>query len=110
MNYYSFEVGNNIYKLRLNTRAIIALEKKLGCNPIGIFDVNGISLPSVTQMVEVLHASAQQLEHGINIDKAYDIFDAYIADGHSMNDFVYVILEIYRESGLIPKEVETEKN
>ena len=32
MNYINFVAGNKEYKLRLSTRAIVALEKQLGCN------------------------------------------------------------------------------
>jgi hypothetical protein len=59
MNYIDFEAGNKTYKLRLNTRNIITLEKTLGCNPLHIFDTTGATLPSVTSMVAVLHASLQ---------------------------------------------------
>jgi hypothetical protein len=44
------------------------------------------------------------------MNDAYEIFDAYIEDGNSVDNFIYVVLDIYRESGLIPKEVDTEKN
>jgi hypothetical protein len=109
MMYVDFEAGNKSYKLRLNTRNTVALEKILGCNPLNIFDVNGESLPAVTTMVAVLHASLQQYQHGISMNDAYDIFDAYLEE-HSIDEFVFVILDIYRESGLIPKEVSGEKN
>ena len=52
-------------------------------------------------MVQILYSSLQQLNHGISLDKAYDIFDAYLADGHSSTDFVQVIVDIYKVSGLI---------
>ena len=107
--FINFEVNNNTYKLRLNTKNVVALEKTLGCNPVGIFDVTGDNLPSVTSMVAVLHASLQQYNHGISLADTYDIFDDYLAEGHTVDEFVYVILDIYRESGLIPK-VEDEKN
>lgn len=59
-------------------------------------------------MVAVLHASLQQYNHGITLNDAYDIFDDYLADGHSSVDFLPVIMDIYRASGIIPKD--TEKN
>lgn len=109
--YYDFKAGNNEYKLRLNTRNIIALEKQLGCNPIMIFGADGESIPTVSAMVVILHASLQSYEHGINLDKAYDIFDEYLADGNTAVDFVKVIMEIYKASGIVPKEVgNDEKN
>lgn len=103
MMYYDFEAGNKAYKLRLNTRGIVSLEKRLGCNPLAIFG-NGESMPTLTSMVEVLHASLQSYHHGITIDDAYDIFDAYLEDGNSMTDFVKVILEIYKASGIIKEQ------
>ena len=110
--FVNFEANNKTYKLRLNTRNVVALEKSLGCNPVSIFDMGGDNLPSVTSMVAVLHASLQQYNHGISLNDTYDIFDEYLAEGHTVDEFVYVILDIYRESGLIPKthEEEEEKN
>ena len=100
MLYYEFTVGNETYKLRLNTRNLVALEKQLGCNPIAIFK-DGNSIPTITEMVNVLYASLQQFNHGISYDDAFDIFDRYLADGNNATDFINVILEIYKVSGLI---------
>lgn len=110
MMYVDFEAGNKAYKLRLNTRNTIALEKVLGCNPLNIFDTNGERMPAVTVLVAVLHASLQQYHHGITMNDAYDIFDAYLEDGHTVDEFIFVVLDIYKESGLIPKEADTTKN
>lgn len=110
MNYIDFEAGNKSYKLRLNTRNTIMLEKQLGCNPLSIFG-DGESIPTITTMVAILHASAQQYNHGITLNDAYDIFDAYLADGHASTDFIPTILEIYKASGLIKDTAdEQEKN
>ena len=108
MLFYDFEAGNNTYKLRLSTRNIVALEKQLGCNPLGIFKDED-TLPTVSEMVAVLFNSLQQFNHGISMNDAYDIFDAYLADGHSMTDFIPVILEVYKVSGIL-KEDASEKN
>jgi hypothetical protein len=105
MNYIDFEAGNKAYKLRLNTRGIVLLEKQLGCNPLNIFGANGETIPTITVMVAILHASMQQYNHGITLNDAYDIFDSWLADGHSTTDFIPVILEIYKTSGIIPKDV-----
>lgn len=109
MMYIDFSAGNKDYKLRLNTRAIVTLEKSIGCNPLAIFGA-GDTIPTITTMVAILHAALQQYQHGITMADAYDIFDSYLADGHNMTDFIPVILDIYRESGLIGKEEENEKN
>ncbi len=109
MMYVDFTAGNKDYKLRLSTRNVVALEKQLGCNPLGIFG-NGDTIPTITQMVNVLYASLQQLNHGISLNEAYDIFDAYLDDGHSATDFIQVILDVYKVSGIIKAEDTGEKN
>ena len=107
MNYVEFEVGTKSYKLRLSTRNVVLLEKSIGCNPLSIFG-DGDTVPTVTVMVSVLHAALQQYQHGISLNDTYDIFDRYLED-HNAIDFCAVILDIYRVSGIIPKENE-EKN
>jgi hypothetical protein len=108
MMYFDFNAGNKAYKLRLSTRNIVALEKQIGCNPLAIFG-SGDTIPTISVMVAILHASLQAYEHGITLNDAYDIFDAYLADGNQMTDFIAVILEIYKVSGLIKGDA-TEKN
>lgn len=104
MNYINFEVGNENYKLRLNTRNIVLLEKQLGCNPLNIFGANYDTVPTITTMVTILHAALQQYNHGIGMNEAYDIFDKYLDDGHATTDFIPVMMDIYKASGIIPKD------
>lgn len=110
MNYIDFEVGSKTYKLRLNTRAIVLLEKQLGCNPLSIFgfDYTQPQLPSFTTMVSILHASLQQYNHGITLNDAYDIFDEYLAE-HDSTEFISVIMELYKASGIMPKDSKGEE-
>lgn len=107
--YVDFTAGNKDYKLRLSTKNIISLEKQLGCNPLSIFG-NGDVMPTVTTMVQVLNASLQQFNHGITLADAYDIFDAFIEDGHVMTDFIPIIVNVYKVSGLIKNDEVGEKN
>jgi hypothetical protein len=107
--YVDFTAGNKEYNLRLSTRNVVMLEKQLGCNPLSIFG-NGDTLPTVTEMVNVLYTSLIQYNHGITLNDAYDIFDAYLADGNSATDFITVILNIYKVSGLIKTDEVEEKN
>jgi hypothetical protein len=102
MNFVDFTAGNKEYKLRLNTRNIIALEKSLGGNPLSVFG-KGDRIPTITEMVTILHAALQQMQHGITLNDANDIFDAYLEE-HTMTEFLPVILEVYRASGIIGEE------
>ena len=110
MMYLDFTAGNKDYKFRLSTRNTVMLEKQLGCTPLAIFG-SGDTIPTITQMVNILYASLIQYNHGITLNDAYDIFDAYLADGNTMTDFIQVIVDIYKTSGLIKTEgTEEEKN
>lgn len=109
MMYVDFTAGNKNYKLRLSTRNVVMLEKQLGCNPLLIFG-DGDKIPTVTEMVYVLYTSLLQYNHGISLNDAYDIFDDYLADGNSATDFIAIILEIYKVSGLIKTDEVEEKN
>lgn len=102
MMYIDFTAGNKDYKLRLNVRNTVALEKQLGCNPLAIFG-DGSTIPTMTTMVQILHAALQQYHHGLTINNAYDIFEEYLED-HTVMDFVAVIVDIYKVSGIIPKD------
>ena len=102
MLYTDFEAGNKTYKLRLNTRATIALEKTIGCNPLMIFG-DGDTVPEISTMVAVLHSALQPLQHGITLNDAYDIFDEYLEE-HAATDFIAVIVDVFKVSGLIPRD------
>lgn len=105
--YVDFKAGEKDYKLRLSTRNIVALEKAIGMNPLSIFG-KGEEIPSVTTMVMILWQSMQKFQHGISLEDAYGIFDDYLTN-HSMTDFISVILEIYKVSGIISND-NSEKN
>lgn len=99
MMYVDFNAGGKDYKLRLATRNIVALEKAIGCNPLSVFG-DGNQIPSVTTMVNILWFSMQKFHHGITLVDAYDIFDEYLEE-YGMTDFIAVIVDIYKVSGLI---------
>lgn len=102
MLYTDFEAGGKTLKLRLTSRACVDLEKKLGRNPVEIFlDASKGKLPTVGDVIAILHASLQALEHGYTETATCALYDEYIDDGHNLFDFVPVILEVFRVSGLI---------
>lgn len=105
MMFCDFNAGGKEYKLRLNTRATVQLEKTLGSNPLAIFG-NGDTIPTVTTMVNILHAALQPYHHNINLDEAFNIFDAWLEDGHAVTDFINVIIELFKASGIIKPEME----
>ena len=112
--YTDFNAGNKDYKLKLSVGSIVALEKRLGKNPVAIFgfDENNPVIPTVTDMIAILWASAQDAHHGISYTDAQNIFQEWLDDGHIPTDFIKVITEIYKASGIFKndKKDNTEKN
>lgn len=105
MNYITLSIGNMDYKLRMTTRSMCELEKKLGRNPIDILiETTQNRLPKTTDLVFILHSALQPYSHNIKIDDVYDLFDEYIADGHTYMDFINVVIELFKVSGVIRDE------
>ena len=98
------KIKDETYKLRLNTRSSVALEKSLGKSPLTmLMKLDAGELPTLTDMVLILHAMLQPLNHGISLERTYDLYDAYVADGNSLFDLIPVIIEVFQESGYLAK-------
>lgn len=112
--YTELIIGGETYKLRLNTRSSISLEKALGYNPINLLmQMEQNKMPKLTDIIIVLQAMLQCFHHGITVDKTMDLFDAYVADGKGMFDLLPIFIEVFKQSGYIsntPDEAEEEKN
>ena len=110
MNYYELVTNENVYKLRLNTRSVIKLEKLLGGNPLKVFaDLTEENLPTVETMASILYASLLAYNEKMTLEKAYDIFDEWLESGHMIAEFVAVIVDLYKGAGIIQKD-KAEKN
>lgn len=113
MMYTIFNVGNKEYKCRLTARACVDLEKRMGGNPMNIFMEikKSNALPKLEDIILILHASMQSLEHGISIDDVYKIYDEYVDNGNGLMELMPVIIEIFKVSGFFKDEKEnSEKN
>ena len=104
--YTTFTVGDKEYKCRLSARASVDLEDKLGTNPINLLigAINNEQMPSLKVLIAVLHASLQSLEHGMSEDKVYELYDKWVDEGNSYEDFLQLILSIFQNSGLISED------
>ena len=97
----------NGYKLRLDAKRVVDLEIYLGNkSPLSLFAAGPKTLPSLKDMLMVLHFSLQPLQHGIKIENTYDIYDKWVEEGHSMMELLPAIVETYKASGLLPREDE----
>lgn len=107
MMYYDFDAGNNTYQLRLNTKAIITLEKKLNKNPILVFiNPENKNTPTLEEMVTILEVALKDQHPEADV---YKVFDEWLADGHIVGEFSKIIIDLYKLCGLFKKDDE-EKN
>ena len=114
MLYTTLVISGKEYKLRLNAKSCVALEKRIGSNPLNIFmGVANDVLPSLEVLLICLHQSLTEYQHGITMDDVYDIYDKYCTEENgSMITLIQVLLDVFKNAGFLPKdeEGESEKN
>lgn len=95
--FITFHVGEIDYKLRLTSSAVVDIEKKLGKSIFKALD--SIQDNLVETLVTILWAAMQPLNSGISLEKAYELFDVYIDEEHSVEDFIQVVTKLFEVSG-----------
>jgi hypothetical protein len=103
MMYTELTIGDKELKLRLDARACVGLERKLGKSPLAIFMDAEKSLPRLEDLILILQGSLQKYNQGYNEEKTYDLYDEYIAEGNTFTDFIPVIMSIFEVSGFFKK-------
>lgn len=104
MLYTELQIGEEIFKLRLNTKNSLMLERALGYNPISmLMEIDKGKMPKLADVLIILHAMLQTFQHGYDMNKVYDLFDKYCEDGKSMFDLIPVFVEVFEQSGFITK-------
>ena len=112
MLYTTFTVKDKEYKARLNAKACVDLEKKLGTNPLNVVVeiANQKTLPELNKMLLILHASLTTYNHGITLDKVYSIYDDFVDEGKTLVDLIPIVLEIFKVSGFFPEDAADEED
>lgn len=106
MLYASFKVGEKEFKLRAPANAIIDLEKKLGGrNPLDILlevEQNG-KLPTVGELLLILHATLQKYHHGMTFEKVLELYDEFVDEGKTYVDLIPIMMDAFEASGFFKK-------
>lgn len=106
MKFTTLDYGGEELKLRITAAATINLEKKLGGrNPLDILmGIENGSMPSVSSVLLILHASVQKFHHNIKFDDIVDLYDKYVEDGNSYTDLLPELIEVFKVSGFFPNK------
>lgn len=111
MLYKELTIKDKEYKLRLNARACVDLERRLKMNPVNVLmDLQNEKFPPLGQVLMIFHASLQEYQHGIKEDDVFALYDEYCAEGHDLITFITdVITPLLIDAGLLPSEDEAAK-
>lgn len=112
MLYTTLVISGKDYKLRLSAKSCVALEKRLGGNPLNVFmQIEDGKLPTLETLLTMLHQSLTEFQHGLTMDDVYSIYDDYCSEGNNMMNLIQVLVEVLKASGFIPEsDGEPEKN
>ena len=106
MLFHEVEINGKEYKLRLSSRGIVKLEKKLGGNPMNIFmAVQQNQLPSLEATMVILHASMQKYHSGIKLDDVYDLYDEFVENGGTYMELIPILLAVFKVSGFFKEDM-----
>lgn len=99
--FYTLTVGGEEYKLRLTASAIMQIEKKLGKSLFTALE--NIQDNMIETVITILWGAMQPLNANFPFAKAAGLFDQYIDDGHSVEELMYEINELFTASGFFSK-------
>jgi hypothetical protein len=100
MLYKSFTAGGKEYKGRITARKAIELEEVLGKSPLTVFTEVKDELPAMSDLMTIFKYSLFDTDAD-----AYDVYDEFCNDGGDITTLISLLLEIFKVSGLIPKQM-----
>lgn len=96
-----WKVGEETYRLRLDTAKIIEVERTLGKSLL-----NASADTSLTSILTILHGAIQRYQHGITIQEIYKIYDRYVSAGGSMFEVLDIIMKVLENAGFTAPDSE----
>ena len=94
--YASMNVNGEEYKLKISSSAAMDAEKKRGK---GLLEAAG-DLRSVTTQIILLWASLQMYQHGMSMNTAADLYDAYMdTEDGCLENLINILVEVMEVSG-----------
>lgn len=100
--FYILTIGGEEYKLRLTASAIMQIEKKLGQSLFTALE--NMQDNMIETVTTILWGAMQPLNANFSFEKAADLFDQYIDDGHSIEELMLEIDALFAASGFSKKD------
>ena len=99
--FYTLTIGGEEYKLRLTASAIMQIEKKLNKSLFSALE--HIQDNMIETITTILWGAMQPFNANFSFDKAAGLFDQYIDDGNSIEDFMLELNSMFEASGFFRK-------
>lgn len=99
--YYTLKIGENSYNMRLTAGSIMSIEKKLG-KPL-FAALEHIQENMVETITAIIWGAMQPMNAGFTMEKAVELFDEYIDEGHSIEELMQEINALFETSGFFKK-------
>ena len=104
----TLKVKNETYQLRLTTKGCVAIESRLGQNPLNIFmQANESKMPRLSDLMIILHECLNTMNHGIKMEDVFKIYDDYCEEGGDFMSLIELLVGVFEDSGFIPKGEES---
>lgn len=98
--YAIWKVGEEEYKLKFSSAAVVEAESKLGKGMLRSME----DIDKVSVQVIFLWAALQKFNHGIDLSNVYDMYDEYMDCGGSLEQLLDIIMNTLEVSGFIKEE------
>lgn len=109
--YHTLNTGKNQYKLRLDAKSAVAVERALGKSLFALFGEGNINeLPTTEETAIVLHGALQKFRHGVSYEDAFEIIDEYIENGGTYVGMFEELVKTLQVSGFFKVPEKTKEN
>lgn len=95
--YAVWKVGEEEYKLKFSSAAVVDAENKLGKSLLrSLEEIDKVSVQTI-----LIWAAMQRFQHGVTISAVYKIYDDYMDDGGSLDQLLDVLMKALELSGFM---------
>ena len=90
-------IGGKEYHLKMTTRTALELEKKLG----GVNPIKALTDESLSSQMLIFCYAFKKYHPELTYEDVLDLHDEYIEEGHDMIDFQLLLVDIFKDSGVM---------
>lgn len=95
--YAVWKVGEQEYKLKFSSAAVVDAENKLGKSMLrSLEEIDKVSVQTI-----LLWAAIQKFQHGVALSAVYELYDEYMEHGGGLEQLLDVLMKALELSGFM---------